>query len=171
MNSFFWIYKIAISTVLPFFKNSYTRIWFLECIRVILNPTELYLNIKLIRAVLNCVKRCVKLHFWRGLLWRDLWWRGSLLKIYSYVMSSIKMAFSILKIAQKCRCKIEKMPRRSRWTIWSCEFCSETFPSEWAKVSHSSEQHSDLNDIINLIQVDQRNTGALTDLLQYYDPI
>ena len=58
----------------------------------------------------------------------------------------------------------------NRWKRWSYEFCSETFPSEWAKISHSSNQHSDLNGIIDLIQNDIRNDGALTDLTQYYDP-
>ena len=58
----------------------------------------------------------------------------------------------------------------NRWKRWSCEFCSEMFSSEWAKISHSSNQHSDLNDIINLIQNDITNNGTLTDLIQYYDP-
>ena len=58
----------------------------------------------------------------------------------------------------------------SRRRIWSCDFCSEVFSSEWAKISHSSRQHADLNEIISLIQVDTSRNGALTDLLQYYDP-
>ena len=58
------------------------------------------------------------------------------------------------------------MPRK----IWSCDFCSEIFPSEWSKISHSTNQHSDLNEIVSIIQLDQRNNGALTDLTQYYDP-
>lgn len=63
------------------------------------------------------------------------------------------------------------MPRRtSKWTTWPCEFCSESFPTEWAKIGHSSMQHMDLNDIISLIQIDQANDGALTDLTQYFDP-
>ena len=51
---------------------------------------------------------------------------------------------------------------------------TEGYRSEWwtlAVVSHSSSEHSDLNEIINLIQVDMSRDGALTDLLQYYDPI
>ena len=31
-------------------------------------------------------------------------------------------------------------------------------------------QHMDLNDIISLIQIDEANDGALTDLTQYFDP-
>ena len=56
-----------------------------------------------------------------------------------------------------------------KWTIWSCDFCSETFASEWSQISHSSNQHSDLNEIILLMQVDSSSNGALTDLTQYYD--
>ena len=59
------------------------------------------------------------------------------------------------------------MPRRK--SRWPCEFCSEIFPTEWAKIGHSSNQHMDLNDIISLIQIDQTNDGALTDLTQYFD--
>ena len=58
------------------------------------------------------------------------------------------------------------MPRR----IWPCGFCSETFASEWEQINHSSRNHSDLNQIISLIQVDRSNVGVLTDLTQYYDP-
>ena len=61
------------------------------------------------------------------------------------------------------------MPKR--WKLWSCEFCSETFSSEWAKINHSSKQHSDLNDIINLIQRDVSNNSTLTDLTQYYGAV
>ena len=57
-------------------------------------------------------------------------------------------------------------PRR----IWACCFCSETFSSEWLQISHSTNQHSDLNEIISLIQIDLSNNGSLTDLTQYYDP-
>ena len=59
------------------------------------------------------------------------------------------------------------MPRRR---IWSCDFCTALFSSEWTQISHTSRQHSDLNEIISLIQADARRNGALTDLLQYYDP-
>ena len=63
------------------------------------------------------------------------------------------------------------MPRRgSRLKCWPCDFCSESFPSEWAKISHSSNDHQDLNDIFSLILEDQKNDGALTDLTQFYDP-
>ena len=60
------------------------------------------------------------------------------------------------------------MPRRRR--VWPCDFCPEIFSSEWEQISHSSSQHSDLNEIIALLQMDLSNNGALTDLLQYYDP-
>ena len=58
----------------------------------------------------------------------------------------------------------------NRWQTWSCEFCSEIFSSEWAKISHSSIEHSDLNNIVSLIQADESNNGPLTDSLQYFDP-
>ena len=58
----------------------------------------------------------------------------------------------------------------SRRRIRSCDFCTEVFSSEWAQISHTSRQHSDLNEIISLIQADTSRNGALTDLLQYYDP-
>ena len=67
-----------------------------------------------------------------------------------------------------------RTPKNSGQDEHSEHLLTEGYGSDWwtlAVVSHSSTEHSDLNEIINLIQVDMGKDGALTDLLQYYDPI
>ena len=54
------------------------------------------------------------------------------------------------------------MPRRK----FNCEFCSSVFDTEWAKIGHSTTEHSDLNAIVTTIRTDIENGGRLTDLTQ-----
>ena len=55
------------------------------------------------------------------------------------------------------------MPRRKFY----CEFCSSVFDTEWAKIGHSTTEHSDLNAIVTTIQTDIENGGRLTNLTQW----
>ena len=49
--------------------------------------------------------------------------------------------------------------------------CSSVFDTEWAKIAHSTTQHSDLNAAFTSIQSDMQNGGSLVDLTQFFDPI
>ena len=86
----------------------------------------------------------------------------------------IKVRSEFRTISDQCSAALNTeihMPRRgSRVKNWPCEFCSEIFSSEWAKIHHSSNEHKDLNEIFSLMLEDQKEDGALTDLTQYFDP-
>ena len=59
------------------------------------------------------------------------------------------------------------MPKRKNQGSFNCEFCSSVFENEWAKISHSTIEHSDLNAIVTTIQIDKENGGRLHNLTQW----
>ena len=50
------------------------------------------------------------------------------------------------------------MPRRkNNGSLNNCEFCSSVFETEWAKIGHLTNEHSDLNAIVTTMQTRDLN--------------